>query len=187
MKKFISILGSTGSIGRNTLKIIDRKKKLFTPFIFSANKNYKEICRQIKIYKPIYFLINNELICKKIRKKFLNTKTIVINNLETIKTKKKSDITISAIPGIKGLKPTINLIKLSKKILIANKEAIICGWHLITKEAKKNKTKIIPIDSEHFSIMNLLKNHNVQDINKVYLTASGGPFLNYKFSQLKNI
>ena len=88
MKKFISILGSTGSIGRNTLKIIDKKKNLFIPFIFSANKNYKEICRQIKIYKPIYFLINNELICKKIRKKFLNTKTIVINNLETIKTKK---------------------------------------------------------------------------------------------------
>ena len=58
---------------------------------------------------------------------------------------------------------------------------------LITKEAKKNKTKIIPMNSEHFSIMNLLKNHNVQDINKVYLTASGGPFLNYKFSQLKNI
>ena len=187
MKKFISILGSTGSIGRNTLKIIDKKKNLFIPFIFSANKNYKEICRQIKIYKPIYFLINNELICEKIRKKFPKTKTTVINNLEKIKTKKKSDITISAIPGIKGLKPTIYLIKLSKKILIANKEAIICGWHLINKEAKKNKTKIIPIDSEHFSIMNLLKNHNVQDINKVYLTASGGPFLNYKFSQLKNI
>ena len=92
MKKFISILGSTGSIGRNTLKIIDRKKKLFTPFIFSANKNYKEICRQIKIYKPIYFLINNELICEKIRKKFPKTKTTVINNLEKIKTKKNQTL-----------------------------------------------------------------------------------------------
>ena len=79
------------------------------------------------------------------------------------------------------------MIKLSKKILIANKEAIVCGWKLIRKESKKYKTKIIPIDSEHYSLLQLLKNHSLDEIRKIYITASGGPFLNYKFNKLKKI
>jgi len=187
MKQLISILGSTGSIGLTTLKILDKKKKLLTPYIFLANKNYKKICQQIKIYKPRFFLINDETVYKKIKKKFHNSKTTIVNSLDKIKIKKKSDITISAIPGIIGLKPTIYFTKISNKILIANKESIICGWYLIKKAIKKNNTKIIPIDSEHFSLMNLLKNHNISEINKIYITASGGPFLNYKSHHLKNI
>ena len=187
MKKLLSILGSTGSIGLTTLKIIDKKKKLFKPYIFSANKNYNEICKQIKIYKPHYFLINDELIYEKIKKKFKNNRTLIINKIEKIKIKKKSDVTISAIPGIVGLKPTIHLIKLSKKILIANKESVICGWDLIRREIKKYNTLIVPIDSEHYSIMNLLKNHKIDEINKIFITASGGPFLNYKITQFKKI
>ena len=186
MIKRISILGSTGSVGFSTLKIID-KKNILKPFIFSANKNYKEICKQIRIYKPEYFVINDEIIFKKIKKEFNNNKTVILNNFEKISIKKKSDITISAIPGIAGLKPTIILIRLSKKILIANKESIICGWNLIKKELKKFNTKLIPIDSEHFSIMKLLENHKLQEINKIYITASGGPFLDYNYSKLKKI
>ena len=83
--------------------------------------------------------------------------------------------------------PTLKFIKFSRKILIANKESIICGWNLISKDAKKNKTEVIPIDSEHFSISKLLKHHNLKEIKKIYITASGGPFLNYKVSQLKKI
>ena len=112
MKKLISILGSTGSIGLSTLRIIDIKKKLFKPYIFSANKNYSEICKQIKLYKPSFFLIGNEVIYKKIKKKFTKCRTKIINNFVEIKTQKKSDITISAIPGIDGLKATIFLINL---------------------------------------------------------------------------
>ena len=77
--------------------------------------------------------------------------------------------------------------KKSNKILIANKESIICGWNLIKRAAIKNKTKIIPVDSEHFSILNLLKNHSVDEVKKIYITASGGPFLNYKRKQFKKI
>ena len=77
--------------------------------------------------------------------------------------------------------------KKSNKILIANKESIICGWNLIKRAAIKNKTKIIPVDSEHFSILNLLKNHSINEIKKIYITASGGPFLNYKRKQFKKI
>ena len=94
---------------------------------------------------------------------------------------------MSAISGIEGLKPTIEFIKKSKKILIANKEAIICGWDLIKKESQINKTKIVPIDSEHFSIMQLFSNYKIEQIKRIYLTASGGPFLNKSISQLKKI
>ena len=77
--------------------------------------------------------------------------------------------------------------KSSKKLLIANKESVICGWNLICKAAKKNKTKIVPVDSEHFSILEIIKEHKINDIKKVFLTASGGPFLNYNIKKLKNV
>jgi 1-deoxy-D-xylulose-5-phosphate reductoisomerase len=187
MKQLISILGSTGSVGLSALSIVDKKKKYLKPFLLSANKNYKLISEQIKKYKPNIFIVNDIEIFKKIEHKFKKDKTKILNNFSSIKLKKKSDITISAIPGIAGLKPTISMIKLSKKILIANKESIICGWNLIQRTSQKNKTKIVPIDSEHFSILKLLENHSLEDIKKIYITASGGPFLNYKLEQFKKI
>jgi len=187
MKKLISILGSTGSIGLTTLNIVDKKKKHFRPYLFTANKNFNLICKQIKKYKPIFFLINNENVYKLVLKKFPNSNTRFINDLRTINLKKISDITVIGIPGIVGLAPTISMIKKSKKILIANKESIICGWNLIKKYSLKYKTKIIPVDSEHFSISKLLENTSLNKIDKVYLTASGGPFLGYKQNKLKKI
>ena len=187
MKKFISILGSTGSVGLTTLSIIDKKRNLFKPYLFSANKNYSLIIAQIKKYNPNYFIINDIKTFKKIKEKFKNSKTKILNNFDLINSTKKSDITISAIPGIAGLEPTIILIKSSKKILIANKESVICGWNIIKKLASKHRTKIIPIDSEHFSIYKLLKNHKFNEIKKIFITASGGPFAGYKIKQLKNI
>ena len=188
MKKIISILGSTGSIGQSTFQIIDKQKNHFDINILSANKNFNLICKQIIKYKPNYFIINDEKIYKKTLNKFKKKKYIkILNNYRTLKQKKISDITISAIPGISGLEPTILLTKKSKKILIANKESIICGWNLIRVTAIKNKTEIIPIDSEHFSIFNLLKDHSLNEIKKIYITASGGPFLNYKKKQFKKI
>ena len=187
MKKFISILGSTGSVGLNTLKIINRKKKYLKPYLFSSNKNYNLICHQIKKYKPIIFLINDERVFKKVKKKFIRSRTKIINNLQTSDLKKISDITVLAISGIAGLSPTLLMIKKSKKILIANKESIICGWNLILKNLILYKTKFIPIDSEHFSIFQILENSKFDQIEKVYLTASGGPFLGFKKKQLRNI
>ena len=187
MKKTISILGSTGSIGLNTFKIINKRKNNFQINLLSANKNLKLISKQIRIYKPKLFIINDKRIFKKVAEKFKKSKTKILNSFEKIHNKKFSHITVSAIPGIAGLKPTILMTKKSNKILIANKESIICGWNLIKRAAIKNKTKIIPVDSEHFSILNLLKNHSVDEIKKIYITASGGPFLNYKRKQFKKI
>ena len=187
MKLKISILGSTGSIGRSALSIVDKERKNISVNILSANRNYALIKKQIIKYKPKYFVISDIIIFNKVKKTFKNKKTKVINNFNSFRSKDKSDICISAIPGIAGLQPTLSLIKMSKKILVANKESIICGWSLIKKELAKYKTKIIPIDSEHFSIFQLLKSHKLDEIKKIYITASGGPFLHLKYKQLKNI
>ena len=185
MKKKISILGSTGSIGSSVFKIIDKKRSYFQIYLLSANKNYKKICNQIKKYKPRIFVIKNKYIFEKIRKKF-NHKIKILNDF-TIEKLDTSDFTVSAIPGIAGLQPTLKMLRRSKNILIANKESVICGWDLIKKEAAKSKTKIVPVDSEHFSLFQLLKTHQLSEIDKIYITASGGPFLNYKYSELKFI
>ena len=187
MKKTISILGSTGSIGISVFKIIDAKKSFFKINLLSANKNFKSICKQIEKYKPNIFIISNPIIFKKVKNKFKNKKVKIFQNFETIKSIKKNDITIAAISGIAGLNPTLRMIKHSKNLLIANKEAIICGWNLIKRKCQKNNTKIIPVDSEHFSISQLLMSHSLNEIKKIYLTASGGPFLNYNFKKLKNV
>ncbi len=187
MKKNVSILGSTGSIGLNALKIFQKNKNLFKINILIANKNFPLISKQIKELKPNIFVINDLKVFNKVKKKFRKSKTNILNKLYTKNNSlKKSDITVAAIPGIAGLDPTITMVKISKKILIANKESIICGWNLIKKTATNNNTKIIPVDSEHFSIMKLLENHNIKEIKKIYLTASGGPFLKYKLHKLKS-
>ena len=145
MKKTISILGSTGSIGLSSLSIIDKKKNFFKINYLSANKNYKLINKQILRYKPKVFFINNNKIYKKIKKKFKNKKTKILNNYD-LKNFYKTDITISAIPGIAGLKPTLLAVKTSKKLLVANKESVICGWNILKSSALKYNTKIIPVD-----------------------------------------
>ena len=187
MKKTISILGSTGSIGKSTLTIVNKKRSFFSVYILTANKNYRLICDQINKYKPKYFIINNENIFKKVKKKFKFKKTIILESLKKIKFKKKIDISVTAIPGIAGLDPTVLITKKSKKLIIANKESVVCGWKLIKKEADKNNVKIIPVDSEHFGIFKLIENHKLSEIKKIYITASGGPFLNYKYNKLKLI
>ena len=187
MKKTISILGSTGSVGLTSLKICEKKKNFLSINLLAANKNYKLICKQIIKYNPKIFIIKDLRIFKKIKKKFSKKKIIILNNFRDISLKNKTDITISAIPGLAGLEPTVLMISRSKKILIANKEAIICGWNILKEISQKKRTKIIPIDSEHFSIFKLIENQDLRKINKIYLTASGGPFLNYNVNQFKKI
>ena len=186
MKKIISILGSTGSIGLSSLSIIEKKKEVFKINYLSANKNFKLICQQIVKFKPNIFIIRDKKIFEKVKKKFKNKKVKILNNFN-LNSIKKNDITISAIPGLAGLEPTIIAIKNSKKILIANKESIICGWNFIKNNAQKYNTKIIPVDSEHYSIFNLLEKEQIKSIKRIIITASGGPFLRFKKNQFKDI
>ena len=186
-KKTIAVLGSTGSIGQSTLDIIKKTKEFQVKLIF-ANKNYSKIIKQIKIFKPKVAIINNKKIYLSIKKKYKNKNVIILNNTINLhKHINKVDVTISAIPGIAGLEPTILFTKISKKILLANKEAIICGWNLIKKNSIKYKTELVPIDSEHFSIALLLKNYSNKEVEKIYITASGGPFLKLNINKFKKI
>jgi len=179
MKKKICILGSTGSIGKTTLEIISKNKKDFDVVLLSGNNNVKLLITQAKKFKPKYIYSNNLYFKKKLRV-FCNDNNInLIDDLILLK-KIKFDITVAAISGIAGLIPTINIIKFTKKILIANKESIVCGWKFILKELKKYNCHFTPIDSEHFSILNLIENKNVNSIKYIYLTASGGPFFGKK-------
>ncbi|MSP06629.1 MAG: 1-deoxy-D-xylulose-5-phosphate reductoisomerase [Candidatus Fonsibacter sp.] len=175
MKKKICILGSTGSIGQTTLQIISKNQKDFDVVLLSGNNNIKLLISQAKKFKPKYIYSNNFHFREKIKFFCKNNKIHFIDDLKLLK-KAKFDITVAAISGIAGLIPTIDIIKFSKKILIANKESIICGWKFILKELKKKHCHFIPIDSEHFSIFNLIENKNINSIKNIYLTASGGPF-----------
>ena len=186
-KKTIAILGSTGSIGQSSLEII-KKSKEFKVKLLVANKNYSKIISQIKVFKPNIFVIKNQNVFLKVKKKHQNKNIVILNNFNNIKKYiNKIDITISAIPGIAGLEPTILFTVISKKILLANKEAIICGWDLIKKNSIKHQTELVPIDSEHFSISVLLRNYSIREVEKIYITASGGPFLKLNINKFKSI
>jgi 1-deoxy-D-xylulose-5-phosphate reductoisomerase len=175
MKKKICILGSTGSIGKSTLEIISKNRNDFEVILLSGNSNFRLLISQAKKFKPKYIYSSNFYLTEKIKYFCIKNKIIIINDLNLLK-KIKFDITIAAISGIAGLLPTLNIIKFSKKILIANKESIICGWKFIYEELKKNNCSFVPIDSEHFSIFNLIENKSMNSIKNIYLTASGGPF-----------
>ena len=188
MKKKIAILGSTGSIGKTLIEIIKQDKNKFNICLLTADKNYKELLKQAKTLNAKNLIITDHKSFNKVRKKKLG-RIKIFNNFDSFNNifKKKIDYTMSSISGIHGLEPTINIIKHTKKIAIANKEAIICGWHLIKKNLFKYKTKFIPVDSEHFSIFYALQGNKISNINKIYLTASGGPLNNLPRSRFKNI
>jgi len=189
MKKKISIFGSTGSIGKSLINILKKDKNNFEVVLLSADKNYKELLKQAKFFNVKNLIINNEKSYNILKKKSLSKKINIYRDFTKIKKilKKKNDFIMSSISGLSGLNPTLNSIKHTKTILIANKESIICGWNLIEKELKKHKTNFIPIDSEHFSIFSLLENNSTDTIDKVYITASGGPFINLPKKKFKKI
>ena len=186
MKKRIAIIGSTGSIGKSTLEVIKKDKKKFDIILLTANNNYKKLIQQAKQFKAKNVLIKNKKFYLKVKKSLSKTKVysgdIPLNKIIS----KKLDYTMSAVVGLAGLQPTIDAIKISKTVAIANKETIICGWEILSKLLQKYKTKILPVDSEHFSIMELTKGLNEDEVEEIIITASGGPFLNYKLNKLKN-
>ena len=190
MKK-IAIFGSTGSIGSSLLKIIKNDKKNFNIELLTANKNYKKLIKQAKFFNVKNIILtdyNSFLIATKLLK---NTKVKVFKNFNSLNKifdiNKKIDYSMCAISGFQGLKPTLDIIKFTKTIAIANKESIICGWNLIKKDLKKYKTYFIPVDPEHFSIWSLLDGNKKDNFEKIYITASGGPFRKLSLKKFKSI
>ena len=190
MKKKIILLGSTGSIGRTFLNILKADVNNFDILLLTADKNILQLLKQLKIFKVKNIIVNDKKSFLKVKKILKNKKINIYNNYDSIDKifqKNKADYTLNAISGLDGLSPTLKIIKFTKKIAIANKESIICGWSLIKKELNKFKVKFIPVDSEHFSIWSLIDDVKNINIEKVFITASGGPFKNYplyKFNQI---
>tara|TARA_B100000575_G_scaffold294271_1_gene309172 strand:+ start:4349 stop:5530 length:1182 start_codon:yes stop_codon:yes gene_type:complete len=187
-KRKILILGSTGSIGHSTLSVVKKYQNKLDIVCLSSNKNYKKLYKQAKLFNVKNIIINDSIYFKKASNYLSNQKIKVFSNISEYlkKNKKKIDLTIVGISGIEGLDPTLKIIPFTNSIASANKESIICGWKFINLKLKKFKTNFIPIDSEHFSVWSLL-NNDEDLISKIYLTASGGPFLNTSLNKLKNI
>ena len=189
MKKKIAILGSTGSIGKTLLKIIEKDKKSFDVVLLTANKDHETLINQAKKFNVKNLIITDQKKFKILKQKNIKKNIKIFNTFNNLKKilNKKIDYTMSSIIGINGLIPTCEIIKYSKNIAIANKESIICGWNIIKKELKKNNTNFIPVDSEHFSLWYALQNLNYNTIEKIYLTASGGPLYNMSLKNYKNV
>jgi 1-deoxy-D-xylulose-5-phosphate reductoisomerase len=189
MKKKIAILGSTGSIGKTLFNILLKEKKNSELILLTAHKSHKILLKQAKALNVKNLILTNQKDYKILEEKTKNTDIRVFNNFNKLDQifKKKIDYVMSSISGINGLEPTINIIKFTKKIAIANKESIICGWNLIQTQLKKNKTEFIPVDSEHFSIWYGLKNFKNNNLEKIIITASGGPFYKITVDNFKRI
>jgi len=189
MKKKIAILGSTGSIGKTLFNILLKEKKNCELLLLTAHKSHKTLLQQAKLLNVKNLIITNKKDYEILKEKTKKTKIRVFNNFKNLDKifKKKIDYVMSSISGINGLEPTIKIIKFTKKIAIANKESIICGWNLIQAQLKKNKTKFIPVDSEHFSIWYGLNNFKNNNLEYIILTASGGPFYKTTVDNFKRI
>ena len=189
MKKKIAIIGSTGSIGKNLLEIISNDINDFKINLLTADKDHKTLLRQAKKFNVTNLIIKNKSSYKVLKKKTSNTNIKVFNSFEHLGLifKNKIDYVMNSIMGIDGLEPTIKIIKYTKNLAIANKESIICGWNIILKKLKKNNTNFIPVDSEHFSIWYGLQNLKATNVEKIYLTASGGPFRKLSLNKFKKI
>ena len=186
-KKSLYIYGSTGSIGQNALEVIRQNPNLYSVDALIAGNDYQTLISQAKEFQPKYIGLANEKFYEELKSELPNCHIIIgeeeINNL----SKNKCDLFLSAIVGIKALIPTINAIKAGSNIAIANKECLVSAGEIIMKEAKKHKIDIIPIDSEHNAIYQIFEYQNLDLIDKITLTASGGPFLNKTLDELKNV
>ena len=189
MKKKIIILGATGSIGTITTNIIFKNKKNFKVVLLTAYKNYKKLLSQAKKIDCNNVVIFDKENFKKAKKFNINRNIKIFNSIKDFLkiNKYKVDYSMCAISGLSGLESIIEIIKVTKNIAIANKESIICGWNLIQKEILKYKVRFIPVDSEHFSIQSLINDKKKNELDIIYITASGGPFLKLHNSQLKNV
>ena len=179
MKKGIAILGSTGSIGIQALEVISENNDLFDVEVLTANENSRLLIKQAKIYNPNSVVIVNENKYDEVYSA-LNPLNIKVysgkNSLEQIVESEKIDVVLTAVVGYSGLIPTINAIKNGKKIALANKETLVVAGELITRLSLEYGTEIVPVDSEHSAIFQCLVGEEKNPIEKIILTASGGPF-----------
>ena len=180
--KNLSILGSTGSIGRNALEIVAMFPERFTVRALAAKNNTRLLARQVKKFAPVLAVVFDETRAIELKRMLSSGPTVEImygqEGYKTAANCDSVDMVVTAVVGSAGLIPTIAAIEAGKNIALANKETLVMAGEIIVKRAKQNHVKIIPIDSEHSAIFQCISGNRKQDLDKILLTASGGPFLN---------
>lgn len=189
-KKGIAILGSTGSIGTQTLEVISQHPDLFELVVITGNKNADLLIEQAKKYRPNTVVITDGNQYQKVKGALWNEDIKVYAGKESlcqVVEMQEIHIVLTALVGYAGLEPTIHAIKNKKEIALANKETLVVAGQLVTQLTKENEVAIYPVDSEHSAIFQCMAGEFHNPIEKIYLTASGGPFRGYTFEQLKNV
>jgi len=185
----ISILGSTGSIGRSTLEVVDKLKSRFKIIGLSAGRNVRLLHSQVEKFKPKVVSLERQEDADKFRQGCKDPSIQVFcgqSGAKNVAGFEENDIVVSAITGINGLRPTLTAVKTGKKIALANKESMVVAGTLIQDLARESRAKIIPVDSEHSGVFQCLANGRIEDVKKVFLTASGGPFFRDSIDEMKN-
>lgn len=190
MQKRIAILGSTGSIGTQSLEVIDENPELFIVEVLTAYHNADLLIQQAVKFQPDCVVIGNKTKYKQVQDALAAHPIKVYAGNRAIADVVESstiDVVITAMVGYAGLKPTINAIKAGKRIALANKETMVVAGSLINELVHQYKAEIIPVDSEHSAIFQCMVGEGLNPVEKIYLTASGGPFRNYKHEELKKV
>jgi 1-deoxy-D-xylulose-5-phosphate reductoisomerase len=191
--KRIAILGSTGSIGRSTLSVVEAHPERFSVVALAAGSNVEAAFEQAKRWRPHIFSMNTEESADKLRKKLKSAGLEEIEVVEgvagsvAVATHPEVDFVVSAIVGVAGLEATYEAVRAGKSVGLANKECLVTAGELITAEAKKHQKPLLPIDSEHNAVHQCMRGGRLQEVQTVWLTASGGPFLDTPRSQLSRI
>jgi len=177
--KNLVILGSTGSIGKNTLEVIEHFPEEFRVMGLSAHSNIELLAAQIQKHKPKYVTITDEKNYQVLKGKIASSKLLFgIEGLKEMVSQDDADMVINGLVGSVGLFPSLAAIEKGKTLAIANKEVLVMAGELVTQKAKEKKVKILPIDSEHCGIFQCLFSGKKEEVKNLFLTASGGPFLN---------
>lgn len=189
-KRKIAVLGSTGSIGTQALDVVSRHPDRFEAYALVANNQVDRLLEQVRRFKPEVVVIANESKYAGLKEALSDLPVKVWAGAEAIEQVVQDteiDIVLTAMVGFSGLKPTISAIKARKTIALANKETLVIAGELITRLALENRTAVLPVDSEHSAIFQCLNGEGSNEIEKILLTASGGPFRNFSMSQLQQV
>ena len=190
MRKNISVLGSTGSIGLQTLEVISSFPNKFSIIGLAAKDKLNVLAEQIKKFSPKIVSVDTEASAETLQKKLGKTQTVIYfgsEGLVKVSTHKDVDTVVVAVPGSAGIIPTFEAIKLRKNIALASKEVLVAAGDIIMKEAARKKISLVPIDSEHSGIAQCLKGEDLSKIKRVILPASGGPFLELPKEKLSRV
>ncbi len=187
--KYLSILGSTGSIGTQTLDVVRNNDDIKVVGI-SAGSNIEMLEKQAREFHPEIVCVYDEEKAKELKTKIADLDIKVVSAMEgliEVATLKRADIVLTAVVGMIGIRPTLEAIRAHKDIALANKETLVTAGHIIIREAKEYNVKILPVDSEHSAIFQSLQGNKRSQVSKIILTASGGPFRNSTIDELKNV